>query len=272
MASTSLKSSAAPTPFRGPTILPAPLRGAAASFPAVPTLLATRLQLELLVAERSIDLNAAAGVILNDLGATLEIFRRAGEEGASAHRLEDCLASLGTETWMEAVCGNALERIAAENGRMAELTAFWEHARLLAYACWFVASHVEGAAPEEAYLVGLLHEVEALPALLGWETAVAGERDRSDISPIDSGTSPIHCNSGPSGRCTQHAASSRTYTAGRVANAAAASAEELVSHWCLPEYLCGVLTTAKPSARWLAVLNMAHAWSRGEDCLLGYTA
>ena len=224
-------------------------------FPAVPTLFATRLQLELLLSDRSVDLRAAAGIILNDLGATLEIFRRAGEEAGAGQepfsRLEDCLASLGTDVWIEAVCANAVERVAVDSAQLAEITAFWEHRRLLAYACWLVAERTEGVCPEEAYLVGLLHEAAMLPALLGWalpqETWGGGDQ----------------------------------YRQGGWSDAPAAL---LAAHWQLPEYLHSLIAAphlspaAAPSqlqsapSRWRALLTTAYAWSRGEDCLLSHTA
>ena len=137
-------------------------------FPALPALLATRLQLELLLSERSVDLRAAADVIRNDVGATLEIFRLAGRDTAACTRVEDCLAGLPTGAWLEAVSAEAVERTAVEEVRLRELTSFWERARSLAYACWLIAEHTEGVCPEQAYLVGLLQEAAQLPALLGW--------------------------------------------------------------------------------------------------------
>ncbi len=129
------------------------------------------MQMELLLAERSVDLRAAAEIIRNDLGATLEILRLAGREAggtAPSARMEDCLAVLPTAAWMEAVSTEAIERVAATEIRLGELTAFWERARAFAYACWLVAEHTDGICPEEAYLVGLLRDAAQLPALLGW--------------------------------------------------------------------------------------------------------
>lgn len=198
--------------------------------PAVPTLLATRLQLELLLHSKghaSIDLRAATSILLNDLGATLEIFRRAGEEcspGQSAPvRVEDCLASLGTETWMEIVSAQSVERVPGGSA----LTAFWEHGRLLAYACWLVAERTEGFCPEQAYLAGLLHEVGRLPAVLGWHGSGQYPRD---------------------------------------------SAAALAAHWHLPFDLRSLIASPSAPSRWTGLLATAHAWARGEDCLLLHSA
>ncbi len=216
--------------------MPSVQRGRETAPPSAPTLLATRLQLELLLSSRSpsagVDLREAAGIILNDLGATLEVFRLAGEEccegwesGGVASRLEDCLASLGTEVWLDAVCANAVERTdAGTHGRTSELAAFWEHGRAVAYACWLLAEHQEGVCPEEAYLVGLLHEVGRLPELLGWTPAQFG------------GTGALWTGS----------------TLGLLAK-----------HWRLPLYLERVVVAPEaPSTRWRRLLEAAHAWSR----------
>ncbi len=203
-------------------------------FPPVPTLLATRLQLELLLAERSVDLRAAAGIILNDLGATLEIFRRAGEdeESGAVCRMEDCLASLGTEVWMDAVCADAVERIATSSSHLAQITAFWERSRSLAYACWLFAEDAEGVCPEEAYLVGLLHHAKHLPALLGWS-------------------------------CPTELATSWGVQASPAWDEAAVA--RLARHWQLPEFLRASVTAACTLPCWRELLEDAQAWLRGDQ-------
>ncbi len=211
-------------------------------FPPVPTLLATRLQLELLLAERSVDLRAAAGIILNDLGATLEIFRRAGEDGDSSpgRRMEDCLASLGTEVWMEAVCADAVERMAGSSDHLAQLTAFWERSRSLAYACWLLAEDAEGVCPEEAYLVGLLHEVKHLPALLGWGCPALLGTPREAVQPIVPWDEAV--------------------------------VSLLVSHWQLPDFLRAIVAAPCTPPCWRDLLNDAHAWLRGDEFVPGQMA
>ncbi len=237
--------------------------------PSAPTLLATRLQLELLLSGRtgtaSVDLREAAGILLNDLGATLEIFRLAGQsscskfcrndifcehrcsgeaaDGSVASRLEDCLASLGTEAWLEAVCANAVERVASTAPHLAQLTAFWEHARSIAYACWILAEQDEDVCPEEAYLVGLFHEAARLPVLLGWQPSqfsrpparlgveIAAARENSSL------VSGFH-------RWTPPALA------------------QLAAHFRLPAYLACLVTTAGGATRWKTLLETAHAWSR----------
>ncbi len=237
-----------PAPSRDPR---PPLSGMAALFPHVPTLLATRLQIELLLGDRpssgSVDLREAAGILLNDLGATLEIFRLAGEQACCAlvcgeggcdrrahdegrgqtcghaasvaARLEDCLASLGVDAWLEAVSADAVERTVALGGP-GVLTRFWEHARSIAYSCWLLAGEHEEICPEEAYLAGLLHEAARLPDLLGWTPA-------------------------------QFGAAGTRWTPPALAR--------LAAHFRLPAYLACLLTTSGNATRWKPLLEAAHA-------------
>ena len=214
----------------------------AGAFPPVPTLLATRLQLELLLGERSVDLRAAAGIILNDLGATLEIFRRAGEDGecAADRRIEDCLASLGTEVWMEAVCADAVERVAGSSRHLAQLTAFWERSRSLAYACWLLAEDAGDLCPEQAYLVGLLHEARRLPAMLGWDCPPGPEMS------VGAAHAVLPWNE--------------------------ATVARLAVHWQLPEFLRATVTGSCAPPCWRELLEDAHAWLRRDPFVPGYTA
>ena len=48
---------------------------------------------------------------------------------------------------MEAVCADAVERIALDGDHLSRLSAFWEHARSLAYACWLLAGDGEEVCP-----------------------------------------------------------------------------------------------------------------------------
>ena len=146
----------------------------------LPTLFATRLRLELLLAERTVDLRDAAAVILDDPAATLAIFRKAGMESAAMlERVEDCLAVLSTESWMEAISECALERLLPEGPVLHEALALWEHSRSIAQYCWFAAEENEGLCPEQAYLVGLLHEAPRLVRLCdpAWADAAGRSED-----------------------------------------------------------------------------------------------
>ncbi len=154
-------------------------QAAADSLPNVPTMVGTRLQLELLLQESLIDLSAVTEVILSDAGATLQILRLIGEEYALEEdrptRLEDCIASLNMERCYEAVCASSIPH---NSGIMAQ----WQHFRRVAQCAKELARCVEGVSPEEAYLVGLLYEVGKLPRLLGWKSVGDSSQERKALA------------------------------------------------------------------------------------------
>ena len=141
--------------------------------PDIPIMPSTRLQLELLLQEPVLDLRAVSEVVLEDVGATLQILRLIGEEYAVEDerpiRIEDCIASLNAETWFHAVCASTL----IQNSKLVDA---WQHAKRIGYYAEQLATNEEGLRPGEGYLIGLLHEVGRLPELLGWQSA-------SDSSP-----------------------------------------------------------------------------------------
>ena len=135
--------------------------------PAVPVLPQTVLFLELLLDEPSIDLAAISQLILEDVGATLQILRLAAREFGRADcplRIQDCIASLGVR-----VCLDALSmRTARYDDRYHVVAESWNHSRQIAEFCRLLAEDSQKISPENAYLIGLLHEVGSLPAILGW--------------------------------------------------------------------------------------------------------
>ena len=147
--------------------------------PDVPILLSTRLQLELLLQESALDLRAVSAVILEDLGATLQILRLVGEEFGCGEerpiRIEDCIACLDTRTWFEAVSAVTLE----QNSRAADA---WQHARQIGRYAEQLAGQEDDLRPGEARLVGLLHEIGRLPELLGWQRPAGTQENRTFVA------------------------------------------------------------------------------------------
>jgi len=66
----------------------------------------------------------------------------------------------------------------------------WSHSRLVAQYAQLVAESLEGISPEEAYLVGLLHEIEAIPHLLGWPNEGPGSRESAALLAME-GSLPL---------------------------------------------------------------------------------
>jgi hypothetical protein len=131
-------------------------------------MLATVLGLEILLSEPYIDLRAVSDLVLSDVGATIQILRliETGNEfdEDSPPRMGECLASLDALTWFRAVSA----RTFACDQEHRETTALWKHCRLMAEYSQIVSEWVECVSPEEAYLVGLLHGIGAIPGVLRW--------------------------------------------------------------------------------------------------------
>jgi HDOD domain len=140
----------------------------AQDLPAVPILPETLLRLDLEVQESSVDLRVVTQVVLNDLGATIQIFRLAGREfgngGGRPTRIEDCISWLGVSACLEAVSAE----IIAHDYRYNAVSATWAHSREIARCAKLVAEQTPDANPDEAYLLGLFHSIALLPPVLGW--------------------------------------------------------------------------------------------------------
>jgi hypothetical protein len=142
----------------------------------VPVMSATVLALDNLLHYPCVDLQRAAQLILSDVGATIQVLLLIGKEfDSSAQRLSrmgDCLASLDVGTWYGAI--SAAPTFPADR-QHAALTAVWRHCRLVAQYAQLVAESLDGVSPEDAYLVGLLHEIESIPRVLGWPASDASD-------------------------------------------------------------------------------------------------
>jgi hypothetical protein len=157
---------------------------------AVPVMSATVLGLEILLHEPCIDLRMASELVLSDVGATIQILRLVGTEYefSTEHpcRMGDCIAGLDAGTWFDAISARtfACDREHAATG------ALWNHSRLVAQYAQLVAESLEGVSPEEAYLVGLLHEIGAIPNVLGWPNEGRGTGELAPLSAME-GSLPL---------------------------------------------------------------------------------
>jgi hypothetical protein len=142
----------------------------------VPVMSATVLGLDMILQEPYIDLRSVSDLILSDVGATIQILRLVGREYDFAadrpSRIGDCIASLDVSSWYGAVSA----RTFACDRKHEATTAVWRHCRLVAQYAQLVAESMEHVTPEDAYMVGLLHGIGAIPKVLGWPN---GERASS---------------------------------------------------------------------------------------------
>ena len=154
-----------------------PVQKSADLLDEVPVMSATVLGLEMLLYEPCIDLRMASELILSDVGATIKILRLIGKEYEFAaerpSRMGDCLASLDVDVWFGAISAQTF----VCDREHAAMTAVWNHCRLVAQYSQLVAESIEGISPEDAYLVGLLHGIGAIPKVLGWPTGGPDTRD-----------------------------------------------------------------------------------------------
>jgi hypothetical protein len=137
----------------------------------VPAMASTVLGLEMLLSEPVIDLQLASDLVLSDVGATLQVLRLCGCEAMEERpvRMGDCLASLEARAWFEAISAHTF----ACDRENSETTAVWNHCRLIAQYSRIIAEGSRHVSPDEAYMVGLLYGVGALPSVLGWPHSVA---------------------------------------------------------------------------------------------------
>jgi HD-like signal output (HDOD) protein len=152
------------------------------SLPGVPVLSETLLLMELMVRQPCVDLTQISGLILSDVGATLQILRLAGRECNFplnfAFRIEDCISDLGLDTCLEVMAQCTITR----SNRHSALLAVWEHAREISNLCGSIARQMPGNLnSEEACVVGLCHELGALPAALGWDCPILADQDLAGL-------------------------------------------------------------------------------------------
>ena len=151
----------------------------------VPVMSATVLGLEMLIYEPYIDLKIASEMILSDVGATVQILRLVGDEFEHAavrpNRMGECLASLDMETWF----GSLSTRTFFSGQKHAATVAVWNHCHLIAQYSQLVAESINYISPEDAYLVGLLHEVDSILKVSLYPESGASEKCVNDLSEME---------------------------------------------------------------------------------------
>ncbi len=147
--------------------------------PDVPVQPETLLLIDLEIQESSVDLRAVSQLVLNDLGATVQILRLAALEYGNAEgcptRIEDCISDLGLDACMEAVSARTIAR----DFRHRAIAETWAHSREIAHYSKLIAEETPEVNPDEAYLVGLFHAIGLLPSVLGWDGSETSATDCS---------------------------------------------------------------------------------------------
>ena len=137
--------------------------GKSARVTRVPVLPRTVLGLELLLAAGPLDLRAAGALLREDPGALLQLFRLLAEEYPEVEtrpkRLEEWVAGLPMRRLLRRLAKASVA--AGEPGRM---EAFARHAAEIGRGAESVAETL-GIGREQAWAVGMLHELGRLPRL-----------------------------------------------------------------------------------------------------------
>lgn len=146
----------------------------------IPALAGTLVQLELLMKAETVDLEAITSLICSDVGLTIQVLRHSRLEmvGCEAPwRISDCVIHLGPKLLDLArpLCSWAEYR----DHSYAEAEAFWMHAKLVATVAERTATHFHelNVNPEQAYISGLMHNLECLPRILGLVGLQSFDRD-----------------------------------------------------------------------------------------------
>jgi hypothetical protein len=140
----------------------------------VPVMPATVFGLYMLLQEPNIDLRMVSELVLSDVGATIQTLRLVCREYEVAaerpNRMCECIAGLDAKLWFETLSA----RVFVGDREHSDTTAIWKHCRLVAQCARFVAESMDDITPDDAYLVGLLHGLGAIPAALDWPEATWG--------------------------------------------------------------------------------------------------
>ena len=148
----------------------------------VPVLPETLLSLELKMGELLVDLIEVAAIVRSDPGAAVHVMNLAGREASPtaeiAQRIEDCISILDLQQCFKAMS----EKTAAWTTDRAIMRGVWEHAREIAQLCRALAAEsMDDTNPEDAYMVGLFHELGSLPGILEWNSANSDYSDEDFV-------------------------------------------------------------------------------------------
>jgi HD-like signal output (HDOD) protein len=149
--------------------------------PDVPVQPETLLLMDLEIQESTVDLRVISQLVLNDLGATVQIMRLAaleyGQDEGCPTRIEDCISDLGVGACMDAISMRTVNR----DCRHRAIAEIWAHSREIAKYSRAIAERTPKVNPDEAYLVGLFHAIGLLPSVLGWDSRETSAGDNSLI-------------------------------------------------------------------------------------------
>jgi hypothetical protein len=140
-----------------------------ASAEDIPALAATLVQLELLLKPQIADLEAITRLVLSDIGLTIQVLRYSRSEAVVSDelwRISDCVIHMGSK--LLGLAKPLCSRVEDREHFYTTANAFWKHAKLIATVAEKTASyfHKLDVNPEQAYVSGLMYNLEQLPEIL----------------------------------------------------------------------------------------------------------
>jgi HD-like signal output (HDOD) protein len=131
------------------------------------------LELELLLSDSSLNLEAVTNVIRNDLGLTLQLLRLTARENDGRTDILS-ISDLVVLAGLQRLRAMAAESTSVPTGprdqsRATPCERFWMHSRLTAHIAAELATEISSVCREEAYLSGMFFHLSSLPSLLNWD-------------------------------------------------------------------------------------------------------
>jgi HD-like signal output (HDOD) protein len=130
-----------------------------------------------------VDLDQVAAFLRQDPGAVARVFHYAADQYAASEvhltRLEDCVSNIGIQA-----CLNILaDSVVLPSSQWTVLCRICEHSVEIAERCMRIAAETQPFISEEdAYQVGLFHELDELLGILTWESKLLTANDPDDIA------------------------------------------------------------------------------------------
>lgn len=134
----------------------------------VPVMSGTILGLEMVTRRSSIDVSMATEIVSADIGACIHLLRWAGRQYGFGHggptRISECIAIMDAEFFLEILSSRTFVTDTAHCGWI----VVKEKCQRIARFARLIAESITGVSPDDAYLVGLLHDNGDVGNVLGW--------------------------------------------------------------------------------------------------------
>lgn len=134
----------------------------------IPVMSGTILGLEMVIRRSCIDVSTATEIVSTDIGACIHLLRWVGRKygyrQGGPTRISECIAIIDIDHFLEVLASRAFASDAPHAG--------WSQVREtcngVAKFARMMAESIVGVSPDDAYLVGMLHDRGLVGRVLGW--------------------------------------------------------------------------------------------------------